>query len=267
MTQLDETKMTQKPCNDNPDMKVLKHDGGQLLSEVIQTMSHNVDLHVKLGKVPRQLRDGTSQANSKSFVFLKVEICQPSAQCRMHVIAWGALANRLHKELLGYEDCVVRIRNAKYEYVKKYEEHQIKLNEKSTIEKVNDKAILAVFETHSVPEMQISRIGECRNLSHINVKGYVKTCDENPNGPSSNASYWRNFELSDASGWLVKGMAWGSWATCSWASDVTVEMFSVSVRKSEERIQVDESSVVIFHDRYDLSDSKPTFFKPVVWPA
>jgi len=46
MTQLNEPKMTQKPCNDNPEMNVLKHDGDQLISEVIQTMSHNVDLYV-----------------------------------------------------------------------------------------------------------------------------------------------------------------------------------------------------------------------------
>jgi len=113
--------------------------------------------------------------------------------------------------------------------------------------------------------LPICRIGDSRNFSHINIKGYVKTCDENPNGPSSNGSYWRNFELSDASGWIVKGMAWGSIATDSWTSDVTVEMFGVSVRKSEERIQLDESSVVIFHDRYDLGDSFPRLFKPVVW--
>jgi len=267
MTQLDEPKMTQKPCNEKPEMNVLKHDGGQLISEVIQIMSHNVDLYVKIGKVPRQLRYGTSQSKSTSFSFLKVEICQPGAATRMHLIVWGALVKRFHKEILGYEDCVVRVRNAKYEYVKKYEEYQIKLNDKSAMEKVSDKAMLAIFETHSVPEMQISHIGECRNFMHINIKGYVKTYDDSPNGPSSNASYWRNFELSDASGWVVKGMAWGQWAKCTWTSDVTVEMFSVSVRKSEERIQLDESSVIIFHDQYDLSESKPTFFKPVVWPA
>jgi len=60
-------------------------------------------------------------------------------------------------------------------------------------------------------------------------------------------------------------MAWGSLVSCSWTLDVAEEMFSVSVRKSEERIQLDESSVIIFHDRYDLGDSKSTFFKSVIW--
>jgi len=46
------------------------------------------------------------------------------------------------------------------------------------MEKVNDKAIVAIFETYSVPKMQISNIGKCRNFCQINIKGYVKTCDE-----------------------------------------------------------------------------------------
>ena len=64
----------------------------------------------------------------------------------------------------------------------------------------------------------------------------------------------------------MKGMAWGLLATQKWTTDVTVEMFNVSVRKSDERIQLDEASVIVFKDHYDLSPTKPVFFKPVVWP-
>ena len=99
------------------------------------------------------------------------------------------------------------------------------------------------------------------------MKGYGRSCDDVPNGPSTNASYWRNFELSDASGALVKGMAWGVLATQTWVTDVTVEMFNVSVRKGDERIQLDEASVIVFKEQYDLSATKPVFFRSVVWLA
>ena len=164
------------------------------------------------------------------------------------------------------QDVVVRLRKAKYEFVKKYDEHQIKINEKTVFEKVVDDDILAAFEANVVPETSIGKIGEYKQYNRINVKGYVRTCDEIPNGPSANASYWRNFELADASGSLVKGMAWGLLATQKWSTDVTVEMFNVSVRKVDERIQLDEASVILFKEHYDLSPTKLVFFKPVVWP-
>ena len=183
----------------------------------------------------------------------------------MHLIAWASLATTMQQHLLSLEDCVVRVRNAKYEFVKKYQEHQIKLNEKTIFERVKDKTILDTFESHCVPETMIKKIGECAQWSRVNLKGYVKTCDDKPNGPSANASYWRNFEVSDASGNVVKGMAWGSLATDPWTLNVTVEMFNVSVRKADERIQLDDMSVIIFKNSYDLSLSMPAFFKPVVW--
>jgi hypothetical protein len=263
--QVDESKVSHNHCVENQNTNVLKNDGAQVFSEVIQSMSHSVDTFVRVGKVPRQIRDGTSQVNSKPFAFIKVEVSQPAAKNRMHLIAWGSLANSMQQQLLGLEDSVVRIRHAKYDYAKKFEEHQIKLHEKTTFEKVCDKNILEAFDSNGLPETSISKIGECRALSRINVKGYVRSCDESPNGPSTNASYWRNFDLSDATGCLVKGMAWGSSATIAWIPNVTVEMFNVSVRKTDERIQVDESSVIIFKDQYDLGLTMPAFFKSVVW--
>ena len=260
-----EVKVSQNTFNENDNIMALKIDGAQVFSEVIQSMSNSVDTYTRIGKVPRQVRDGTSQSNSKPFSFIKVEVSQPAAKHRMHLIAWGNLAMQLQQQLLGFEDKVVRIRNGKYDYAKKFEEHQIKLSERTTFEEVRDPQILQAFDTNSVPEASIGKIGEYRNLSRINLKGYVRSCDDSPNGPSSNASYWRNFDLSDSSGSLVKGMAWGSPATIDWTPNVTVEMFNVSVRKSDERIQVDDSSIIIFKDRYDLSSPMPTFFKPVIW--
>ena len=266
MSQFIKEEEPDKTTDDSLKVDVLKTDGAQVFSEIIQTMAHDVDVFVQIGKVPLQVREGTAQGTAKSFSFIKFEIFQPQAKVRMHVMTWGNLAHSLHAQLISMQDKVVRLRGAKYEFVKKYEEHQLKINEKTVFEKVLDNNILAAFESNVVQETSISKIGECKQYSRINVKGYVRTCDDSPQGPSTNASYWRNFELADASGSCVKGMAWGLIATQKWTTDVTVEMFNVSVRKSDERIQLDEASVIVFKDHYDLSPTKPVFFKPVVWP-
>ena len=264
----DNTKQLQsKYSDDNPNKNALKNAGAHTFSEAKQNMAQEVDVYAKIGKVPRELREGTSKISGKPFTILKAEVSQPGATHTMHLIAWAPVATRMHTELLAHEDSVIRLRKAKYEYNSKQEEHQLKLSDKSTVEKVENKATLAAFEDAGDLETttSISRIGESRQYARLNVKGYVRTCDDTPCGPSKNGSYWRNFELCDSLGNQVKGVAWGSSATNTWIPEVTVEMFSVSVRKSDERIQLDEASVVIFKEEYDLGTTKPAYFKPVVW--
>ena len=257
-------KLTQPESVDDSDSNVLNFNKALTFSEVIQTMSHNVHVYVKLGKVPKQCRDGTS--NSKSFSFIKVEVVQPGATVRFYIIAWGSsLAGQIQSKLEKLQDDVIEIQGGKYEYSVKYKEHQIKIFEKSRISRVENGYIRSIFEDCKIPETYISKISEESNNSRVKLIGFVKTCDERALGPSMNNTYWRSFELADSSGCLVKGMAWGPTALQAWTTNVTVEMNNVCVHKEANRIQLDESSVVEFKPVYDLSPEPPIHFKALQW--
>ena len=239
---------------------------GATFAEIIQKMEQKVNVVCKIGKVARQVREGSSPASARPYTFIKVEVYQPGAKARMFLIAWGQdFASRMQSQLLDLENCVVRLNIGKYDYSKKFDEHQIKLQEQTTLLKIDDPQMLAAFEHLVETEMSLKSVGDCTHLQRINVKAYVRACDATPNGPAKNGGYWRSFELSDAAGVVVKGMAWGPVATTSWVESVTVEMFNVSVRKTDERIQLDESSIVVFKDSYDLSLTMPVYFTPLIW--
>ena len=130
----------------NPNENLLQHEGAQLFSEAIQNRAQEVDCYIKIGGVPCQLMPDDGFIFEMFGLMFRLEVSQPGSKVRMHLIAREELANRWHQELRAREHSVVRLGKAQYEYSPEYNQHQLKITDKTTVKEVKDKTILDAFE-------------------------------------------------------------------------------------------------------------------------
>ena len=135
------------------------------------------------------------------------------------------------------------------------------------VEEVTDPDILNLFKGVGLTEVPITTFPQCKDNAKVNFKAFVKTFDEQPQGPSVNNTYWRTFELSDTSGNIVKGTAWGTMALSTWTKNASAELFNVTIKKKDERVSLEEDAVMLFHNKYEFCPSAPKFFKLLNWNA
>jgi hypothetical protein len=231
----------------------------------ISSMAEQASVIVRLGKVPREPREGKS-ARGQPYKMIKVGMYQPTPQPPAHVIIWTKFADAWLPRLLKCEDSVVRIRNLKYDFNKKTSEHQFEVGQDSTLEIVDlNEEVIKSFRNYATIEQSFSDLPKMANYARANFKGFFKSFDLQASGPTKEGTYWRNFVVSNSDGAFVKGVAWGPTVQISWCKNVTVEFHNVSVRVNENRIQFDGATVLVFRNQYDLTAALPKTYRPLPW--
>ncbi len=233
--------------------------------DAISTMSDSASVIVRLGKVPREPREGKT-TRGQPYKMIKVDMYQPAPQPLAHVLIWTKYADSWLPRLLKCEDSVVRIRNLKYEYNLKSSEHQFEVQQNSTLE-LDDlsEEVINSFRHYETIEKKFTDLPKMEHYARANFKGFFKSFDEVASGPSKEGAYWRNFVVSNSDGAVVKGVAWGPTVQTQWCKNVTVEFHNVSVRVKENRIQFDEATVLVFRNQYDLTAALPKTYRPLSW--
>jgi hypothetical protein len=235
------------------------------IQDAINSMSDSASVIARLGKVPREPRDGKT-VRGQPYKLIKVEIYQPAPQPLAHVMIWTKFADAWLPRLLKCEDSVVCIRNLKYEYNLKSSEHQFEVQQNSSLEIDGlSEEVIQSFRNYVTIEKSFTDLPKMAQYSRANLKGFFKSFDEVASGPTKEGAYWRNFVVADSNGVVVKGVAWGPSVRTQWLKNVTVEFHNVSVRVKEMRLQFDEATVIVFGNTYDLSAALPTFYRPLQW--
>jgi hypothetical protein len=233
--------------------------------DAISTMSDSASVIVRLGKVPREPREGKT-TRGQPYKMIKVDMYQPAPQPLAHVLIWTKYADSWLPRLLKCEDSVVRIRNLKYEFNLKSSEHQFEVQQNSTLE-LDDlsEEVINSFRHYETIEKKFTDLPKMEHYARANFKGFFKSFDAVASGPSKEGAYWRNFVVSNSDGAVVKGVAWGPTVQSQWCKNVTVEFHNVSVRVKENRIQFDGATVLVFRNKYDLTAALPTSYRPLQW--
>ena len=245
----------------------LGSDGADLsFGMAIKTMADEVQMVFKVGIPPGQVTERVSLRTSKAFELFKVEIMQPG-EVNMNLVAWGALATRAVQDFKEYRNKVVRVGLLKYSFYQRDGEHQMLLQKGYRIEEVTEACILDKFRSVAVAETPISHFPRMKgNFERVHFKGFLRAYDLEASGPATNGRYWRNFEVSDTSGLVVKCKVWGDDAADgSWKKHVSVEIFNALLKKEDQLVVLNEESCILFHETYTLSLTPPRFFKYLEW--
>ena len=192
------------------------------------------------------------------------KIFQPN-QPQVFLLAWGKQAHDAKEKLARYAHKVIRASRLKYDFYPAAQEHQMQLLKGFKVEEVTDSKILAAFEGVVLLEVPITSFPKCKEWEIVNFKGFVKTFDPEPQGPASNNRYWRNFEVSDAMGNVVKGTAWSTVAQTTWTKNTSAEFYNATIKKKDEKVVLEDGAVVVFHEKYELGQTAPKFFKLLLW--
>ena len=244
----------------------LSNDGCLTFAQVVAAMDQDASVIVRVPKLPLAPKFGDN-VKGTSYVLLKIEVFQPQSRLAMHLVGWKNLAESWLIQLRPHEEKVVKMEHLKYEYNAKYSEHQLVIQPSSVLTEVRDSVTTDAFNTYQTKEVTLESLPRKAQFERVNFQGFLKSCDPEPQGPSQKGHFWRNCEIANVHGTVVRGQGWGPIVEQDWLRGVSCEFHGVSVRPTQERVQFDESTVLVFKPSYDLSASKPVFFKPLRWNA